>query len=70
MQATQNGSDLWLSYWVFHEHKQRLSLADPVELGGLHMPSVLSGQPGPTCGQASTLLGLTWAWGSDRIPLR
>ena len=55
MQATQNGSDLWLSYWVFHEHKQRLRLADPAELGGLHMHTALSGQPGPTCGQASSL---------------
>ncbi len=23
MQATQNGSDLWLSYWVSHTHKER-----------------------------------------------
>ena len=70
MQATQNGSDLWLSYWVSHEHKQRLRSADMAELGGLHMHSVLSGQPGPTCGQASTLLELTWAWGGAPIPLR
>ena len=70
MQATQNGSDLWLSYWVSHEHKQRLRLAGPGELGGVHMHSVLSGQPGPICAQTSTLLGSTWAWYGNRIPFR
>ena len=69
-QATQNGSDLWLSYWVSHEHKQRLRLADAVELGGRHMHLGLGGQPGPTCGQAGTLLGLTWAWDDNCAPLR
>ena len=24
LQATQNGSDLWLSYWVSHTHEERI----------------------------------------------
>ncbi|BDA43676.1 probable multidrug resistance-associated protein 7 [Coccomyxa sp. Obi] len=27
MQVTQNGSDLWLSYWVSHEHQEEIELA-------------------------------------------
>lgn len=64
MQATQNGSDLWLSYWVSHSHKERLRLGGPLELGSPALPSMAPGQAG------GALQGLRWTWSGAYIPLR
>jgi len=70
MQATQNGSDLWLSYWVSHEHEQRLRLGGPAEFSNLDLPDLAAGECGPCFGQTSALQGSAWTWAGAYIPFR
>ena len=68
MQATQNGSDLWLSYWVSHEHKERLRLGDELDSPALSIPS--AGHCSPSFGQTGALQGSSWTWGGALLPFR
>ena len=68
MQATQNGSDLWLSYWVSHEHKERLRLGDELDSSALHIPS--AGHCSLSIGQTGALQGSRWIWGGALISFR
>jgi len=70
MQATQNGSDLWLSYWVSHEHEQRLRLGGPADFSNLDLPDLAAGEFGLRFGQTSALQGATWTWAGAYIPFR
>ena len=67
MQATQNGSDLWLSYWVSHEHEERLRLGEPAEFDNL---GLAAGECGLHFGLTSALQGSTWTWGGAYVPFR
>ena len=70
MQATQNGSDLWLSYWVSHEHKERLRLGGAAELGGPALLGLPAGHCGLHPGEITALQGSSWTWAGALVPLR
>ena len=72
MQATQNGSDLWLSYWVSHDYKERLRLADGAELGSPALPRMPAGQWGLMSQQAAGLQGGSGSrtWAGTFMPFR
>lgn len=72
MQATQNGSDLWLSYWVSHDYKERLRLAGGAEVGSPALPTMPAGHWGLTSWQAAGSQGgsESWTWAGAFMPFR